>query len=108
MVFELFTYGYLNYCYPILSLIELQYFSSNLKQAIKRFSKGYLCLRFFAISPEKDEEIIYPTIHLIEISNLTKCENSSQPPSIQAEKKNIISFPTLIKDGSITDGLQVL
>ena len=93
LVFELFTYGYLNYCYPSLSLIELQYFSPNLKQVIKRFSKGYLCLRFFAISPEKDEETIYPTIHLIEISNLTKSGNSSQPPSIQAEKQKHYKFP---------------
>ena len=61
IVYELFTYGYLNYLYPSLSLIELQHFPSSLKHAIKQFGQQeYICLRIFTISPEKDEDTIYP------------------------------------------------
>ena len=70
LIFELFIDGYLNYCYPSLNLIELQNFLNSFKQAIKQFSKGYVCLRFFSISPEKDEETIYHSIHLIEITHV--------------------------------------
>jgi len=70
LIFELFTYGYLNYCYPSLSLIELQNFPNSSQQAIKQFSRGYVCLRFFSISPEKDEETIDHSIHLVEITHI--------------------------------------
>lgn len=80
IIFELFTYGYLNYYYLSLSLIELQNFPANFKHAIKTFSKGYACLRIFTISPEKDANTIYPSIHLVEISDV----NPKQ--SIAAEK----------------------
>lgn len=62
LIFKLFTYGYLNYCCPNLSLIELQYFPNSFKHVIKQFSKGNICLRNFTISPKKyaDTISLYP------------------------------------------------
>ena len=71
LIFELFTYGYLNLLYPNLSLIELQRFPKDFKRAIKNFTRNYVCLRFFSISPEKDDETIYEAIHLVKINNIT-------------------------------------
>ena len=71
VVYKLFTYEYLNFLHPTLSLIELRKFPESFKKAIKDFSKGYACLRFFSISREKDEDKIYEAIHLVEISNIT-------------------------------------
>jgi len=68
LVYELFTYKYLNFLYPSLGLIELQKFPKSSKKAIKDFSKGYVCLPFFLISLEKDEDKISIAIHLVEIS----------------------------------------
>jgi len=41
-IYELFTYGYLNFLYPSLSLIELQKFPEGFKRAIKIFSKSFI------------------------------------------------------------------
>ena len=99
LVFELFKCGYLNYLYPNLSLIELQHFPANFKYAIKQFSQQeYICLCIFIISPEKDEDTIYPSIHylsfytiypsihLVEITHVTKSGTTTKLPTIAAEK----------------------
>jgi len=94
IVYELFTYGYLNYLYPSLSLIELQHFPSSLKHAIKQFGQQeYICLRIFTISPEKDEDTIYPSIHLIEITHVTRAGTTTKLPTIAAEKNKHYKTP---------------
>ena len=100
IIFELFTYGYLNYLYPSLSLIEQENFLANFKYAIKQFSKEYICLRFFTISPEKDEETIYHSIHLVEITHVTRTGSMKKLPTISAEKSNTPNFSVLTKFGS--------
>jgi len=87
VVFELFKYGYLNYLYPSLSLIELQHFLANFKYVIKQFSQEeYICLHIFTISPEKDEDTIYHSLYLVEITHVIKSGTTTKPPTIVAEK----------------------
>jgi len=74
IIFELFTYGYLNYLYPSPSLTELQNFPANFKHAVKQFSQGYICLHIFTISPKKNEATIYNSIHLVEITHVTRTD----------------------------------
>jgi len=103
IIFELFTYGYLNYLYPSTSLIELQNFPANFKLAIKQFSQGHICLRIFTISPEKNEDTIYHFIHLVEITHVTRTGVTTKLLTIAAEKTNTTKLLILTKDGSIID-----
>jgi len=86
IIFELFTYGCLNYLYPRTSLIELQNFPTNFKHAIKQFSHGHICLRIFTISPKKDEDTIYHSNHLVEITHVIRTWVTTKLPTIAAEK----------------------
>lgn len=76
----------MDFLYPSLSLIELQKFPKPFKRAISNFSKSYVCLQFFFISPEKDEETIYRVIHLVEISKSSKT-------TIQVDKNKCFKVP---------------
>ena len=91
LIYELFTDGYLNFLYPSLSVIELEKFLKSIKKANKDFSIGYVYLRFFSISLEKDEDKGYEAIHFVEISNITP------KTTIQVDKNKCFKTPTFDK-----------
>lgn len=69
-------FGYIDLIYPDVNLDELFCFDATLISKISQYTqKKNVCLKFYTISPEYDDEVEYEAIHLINLNIVTSSFN---------------------------------